>query len=78
MRKVKLIAIFVVAILTIVILAQNTKPVEARILFAKPELSLALLMLLTFALGFIIGILVPTYLLRKTNGKGRAEPSGKR
>jgi uncharacterized integral membrane protein len=71
MRKVKLIAIIVVSILTIVILLQNTEPVQSRILFATVQMSRALLMMLTFVLGFIVGILVPTYFLRKTGGKAK-------
>ena len=35
MRKVKLIVIIVVSILTIVILLQNTEPVQARVLFGQ-------------------------------------------
>jgi uncharacterized integral membrane protein len=73
MRKVKLIAIIVVSILTIVILVQNTEPVQARILFTGAQMSLALLMMLTFFLGFVVGILVPTYFLRKPSGKSKSE-----
>ena len=78
MRKVKLIAIVVVSILTIVILVQNTEPVQARILFARVQMSLALLMMLTFFLGFIVGILVPTYFLRKPSGKSKPGPGQSR
>ena len=71
MRKVKLIVIIVVSILTIVILLQNAEPVQARVLFATVQMSQALLMMLTFVLGFVVGILVPTYFLRKTDGKAK-------
>lgn len=69
MRKIKLIAIVLVSILTLVILLQNTEPVQARVLFATVQMSGALLMMLTFVLGFVVGILVPTYFLRKSSGK---------
>ena len=75
MRKFKLIAIIVVSILTLIILLQNTEPVQARILLATVQMSLALLMMLTFVLGFVVGILVPTYFLRKTDGKVKPGPS---
>jgi uncharacterized integral membrane protein len=72
MRKIKLIAIILVSILTIVILLQNTEPVQARVLFATVQMSRALLMMLTFVLGFVVGILVPTYFLRKPGSKAKA------
>jgi uncharacterized integral membrane protein len=65
MWKVKLIAIVVIAILTIVILVENTEPVQARILFRPVAMSLALLMVLTFVMGFTIGILAATYFLKR-------------
>ena len=78
MRKVKLIAIVVISILTLIILAENTEPVQARILVPKVQISLALLMMLIFFLGFVIGILVPTYFLRKTDGKTKPPPGPSR
>jgi len=71
MRKVKLTVIIVVAVLALIILLQNTEPVEARILFATTTMSRALLMMLMFVLGFVIGVLVPTYFLRKAGDKNR-------
>jgi uncharacterized membrane protein YciS (DUF1049 family) len=78
MRKVKLATIVIVSILTIIILAENTEPVQARILVPKVQISLALLMTLTFFLGFVVGILVPTYFLRKTDGKAKPGPGANR
>jgi uncharacterized membrane protein YciS (DUF1049 family) len=78
MRRLKLVAIVVVSILTIIILAENTEPVPARILVPKVQISLALLMMLTFFLGFVVGILVPTYFLRKTGGKPKPGPGPSR
>jgi len=78
MRKVKLIAIIVISILTIVILVQNTEPVQARVVFVTVQMSRALLMMLTFVLGFVVGILVPTYFLRKTGGKAKPGPGASR
>jgi uncharacterized integral membrane protein len=64
MGKVKLIAIVLIALLTIVILVENTEPVQARILFRPVAMSLALLMVLAFVLGFTVGILVATHFLK--------------
>ncbi len=78
MRRVKLIAIVVVSLLTIVILVQNTEPVQARILLWGVQMSLALLMMLTFFLGFVVGILVATYFLRKPSGRSKMGPGQSR
>jgi uncharacterized integral membrane protein len=78
MRKIKLITIIVISILTIVILLQNTEAVQARVLFATAQMSLALLLMLTFVLGFVVGILVPTYFLRKTGSKAKPGPGPSR
>ena len=69
MKKAKLIAIAVVSILTLIIVVQNTEPAQARILFWTVEMSRALLLMLTFILGLVTGILLATYLLRKKNAK---------
>jgi uncharacterized integral membrane protein len=69
MRKVKLVAIVVILVLTTIIFVQNAEPVEARILFWPVRMSLALLLMLTFVLGLLAGILITTNVLRK---RGRA------
>lgn len=65
MRKAKLIAIIVISILTVIIFLQNTEPVQARLLFLEVQMSRALLLMLTFALGLVTGILIATNVLRK-------------
>ncbi|HNS22834.1 MAG TPA: lipopolysaccharide assembly protein LapA domain-containing protein [Sedimentisphaerales bacterium] len=69
MRKVKLVAIVVLLVFTIIIVFQNSEPVEARILLLKVQMSRALLLMLTFALGLVTGILVTTVLLRRKKAK---------
>jgi uncharacterized integral membrane protein len=65
MRKAKLVAIIVISVLTIIIFLQNTEPVQARLLFLEVQMSRALLLMLTFALGLVTGILIATNVLRK-------------
>ncbi len=65
MRKVKLIAIVALLVFTIVIFLQNTEPMEARILLLKVQMSRVLMLMLTFALGLVMGILIATGVLRK-------------
>ncbi len=63
--KVKLIAMIVVVVLAVVIFLQNTDPVEARILLLTVTMSRALLLILTFLLGLLTGILLTTHFMRK-------------
>ncbi len=65
MRKVKLIAIVALLIFTVVIFLQNTEPMEARILLLKVQMSRVLMLMLTFVLGLVMGILIATGVLRK-------------
>ena len=65
MKKFKLVAIIVLVVFTIIIFLQNTEPAQARILLLKVEMSRALLLMLTFALGLVTGIMVATNVLRK-------------
>jgi uncharacterized membrane protein YciS (DUF1049 family) len=69
MKKVKLVALVVLLVFTIIIVFQNSEPVEARILLLKVQMSRALLLMLTFALGLVTGILVSTILMRKKKVK---------
>jgi uncharacterized integral membrane protein len=73
MWRVKLIAIVVISVITLVILLENTEPVQASILFNPVSISLALLMVLTFILGFTVGILTATYFVRKRGTKARPD-----
>jgi uncharacterized integral membrane protein len=63
--KIKLVALVVVAVMAIIIFLQNTEMAEARIFFLRIEMSRALLLILTFALGLLTGILVAVNFLRR-------------
>ncbi len=63
MKKGKLIAIIVISILTIIIFLQNTETVETHILFMTITMSRALLLILTFVLGAVVGLLIGTHFL---------------
>jgi uncharacterized integral membrane protein len=64
-NKIKLVALIVVVVLAVIIFLQNTETVETQILFLKFEMSRALLLILTFLLGLLTGVLVTTNFLRK-------------
>lgn len=55
--KPRLIAALLLAILAIVLVLQNTEPVETRLLFMTVTMPRAVLLLLTTLVGFAIGLL---------------------
>ncbi|MBU4274643.1 LapA family protein [Patescibacteria group bacterium] len=71
------IVILVVAILAVIFALQNVNIIFVNFLIWKLEGSLSLILLLTFVLGFIVGLLVlsPKLLKRKSDIVGRKEDS---
>lgn len=63
--KIKLIALIVVVILAVIVFFQNTETVETRILFLRLPMSRALLLILTFSLGLVTGVLVTINFLKQ-------------
>ena len=63
--KFKLIVLIVVVVLAVIIVLQNTQTVETQILLLRFQMSRALLLILTFLLGLLTGVLVTTNFLRK-------------
>jgi uncharacterized integral membrane protein len=68
--KVKMIVVFVAMLFALIILVQNTQVVAFRLLFWSAEISQLLLVLLTLALGFVLGFLVA-----KLTGRKKASPA---
>jgi uncharacterized integral membrane protein len=69
MKKVKLIVIIVISILAFIIFLQNTKSVETKILFMKVSMPRAILLISTFLVGFVAGLITTSMLLRKSEKK---------
>lgn len=67
--KVKLVALIVVAVIAVIVFLQNTEPVVTRFLFLSVRMSRALLLIVTFALGFVAGVLAAGHFLRKKSVK---------
>lgn len=68
MRKieaVKLGAILVLAVLVVIVVLQNTQAVETRFLFATIVMPRAVLLLVSAAIGFVLGVLVSLLVIRK-------------
>lgn len=56
MKQTKLIIISVLVIITLVLIIQNTQPVDTHILFFKITMPRAVLLFLMTLIGFVIGI----------------------
>ena len=67
-KQIKLIAILFVCIGAVIVFLQNTQVVQTKILFATLRMSMALLLMLTFILGYIVGLISMTQ-FRRTRPK---------
>lgn len=71
MKRIRLIAAMILAILVIVLMLQNTEPVRTRLLFATVEMPRALLLLTTVLVGYALGILTAVIWLRPRDSEPR-------
>ena len=62
MKRVKLIAAGVIAVLLIIVIVQNREPVETRLLLATVQMPRAMLLAVTFLLGATVGFLAASYI----------------
>ena len=58
MRHAKTIAILVIVVLAAIVVLQNTQTVQTRLLFLTVSMPRALLLFVTFMVGFGLGVLV--------------------
>ena len=65
MKKVKIIAITTILLLALIVFLQNTQAVETKFLFMTITMPRVLLLMLTFIMGFIGGLITASYILRK-------------
>ena len=65
MKKTKLIAVIILALLCLIILLQNTATVETKILFITITMPRAVLLLTTTTIGFALGVLVSLIMCKK-------------
>ena len=70
MNRFKMISIAILTILGVIIILQNTEPVETRILFLSIIMPRAILLMGTTLIGFALGILVSFFFQRKEQPKG--------
>jgi len=65
MERYKTILIAVLTLLGIVIILQNTAPVETKFLFVSITMPRAVLLMATTLIGFALGVLVSFYFQRR-------------
>ncbi len=65
MDKTKLIVALLVAILTLIVVLQNTEAVQTRLLFVTVTMPRVLLLFLMLVIGFILGVVGSLYWTKK-------------
>jgi uncharacterized integral membrane protein len=65
MKKVKIILIITILLIALVVSLQNTDTVETKFLLATVTMPRVLLLLLTFTLGLVAGLIIASIILRK-------------
>ena len=65
MKRVKIIAITAILVLALIVFLQNTRAVETKFLFMTISMPRVLLLMLTFIMGFIGGLITASYILTK-------------
>jgi uncharacterized integral membrane protein len=65
MTKVKIVVILIVSLLSLIVFIQNRQVVDTKLLFATITMPLVLLLILTFVMGSILGLVIASYVLRE-------------
>jgi len=65
MKKAKVTIAVVISLLTLILILQNTQAVETKLLFMTATMPRALLLLVTFVIGFAAGLIVMSFLMSK-------------
>ena len=69
MNRFKMISIALLAVLGIIIILQNTAPVETKLLFLTITMPRAILLMGTTLIGFALGVLVSFFFQRKEQSR---------
>lgn len=65
MNRAKTLFLTVLAVVVVIVVAQNTETVETQLLFVSIAMPRAVLLLVTLVTGFVLGILVGTRSTRR-------------
>ncbi|MDZ7617151.1 MAG: hypothetical protein U1E05_09115 [Patescibacteria group bacterium] len=63
MKKLKIVAIAVLALFVVIVVLQNTQPVETKMLFLTVTMPNAALLFGTLVIGFAVGVLTAGHLV---------------
>lgn len=77
MKKAKVILIIVILLLALIVSLQNTEVVETKFLLMRFTMPRVLLLLLTFTLGFVGGMITTSVILKKS-GKSQEKIKAER
>ena len=66
MKKAKFIIVLIIFLLTLILILQNTEAVETKLLFMTITMPRALLLLVTFLVGFTAGLITMSVLMSKS------------
>ena len=61
MKRLKLVSILVISVILALVVIQNTTPVQGRFLWFTAEVPVIVLLFLTVAGGFVLGVLVAMF-----------------
>ena len=65
MKKARIVLIIVIVLLALIVSFQNKESVETKFLLLTITMPRVLLLLLTFTLGFVGGMITASFILRK-------------
>jgi uncharacterized integral membrane protein len=65
MRKAKIVVILIISLLSLIVFVQNRQVVDTKLLFVTITMPLVLLLILTFIMGSILGLVIASYVLRE-------------
>jgi len=65
MRKARIVVILIILLLSLIVFVQNRQAVDTKLLFVTITMPLVLLLILTFIMGSILGLIIASYVLRK-------------
>jgi uncharacterized integral membrane protein len=68
MKRIKIIAIAVIAVLTLIVVLQNTESIQTQILFWNLTMPKALLLFGAVLVGFALGVLTVGRMSRRRRG----------
>ncbi len=65
MRKARIVVILIILLLSLIVFVQNRQAVDTKLLFVTITMPLVLLLILTFIMGSILGLVIASYVLRE-------------